>query len=166
MRRIINNFLLSNRLDTQIFIGALLSDIDKRRYALLPYQEQDGDIPAIYKFQWNGADGELLCYGNVIIGISFKLDCENITSFFLEGREDNTCTIDKDSELEELIRFLHREGIVWDIDPVNTGQKSLGVRINNTTIMYSFGIEYYGFYQISSFDTILYKSLVESDSKN
>ena len=152
----IRDFLLFGKLTENIQVGKKIIAQDKNLELIL---EQEGDIPALYRFLYTNLVFEVSCIEEIIIGISFKFDDNPKKNVFFNDKKHNIKFKSKMS-LKKLTNYIAILECNWEIDKVNTRDKTLGLMVGkNANIMYNLDSHHFGMFQIIFFDQKLYTDL-------
>jgi hypothetical protein len=136
----IKNLMLYGKLTEYLYISGNFENVlaaDRKGIQEFS-KEQQGDIPAFYGYVIDNIFYEINVVDNIIVGISTKLENNFRIKFPIEGKfEESNFVLRVKSSLLDFTKFLNSNEINWEIDKVNSREKSLGIIINSlTTIMY------------------------------
>lgn len=150
------DFLFFGNLSEDIKVGNKIVPNNENLELII---EQEKDSPALYRYLHTGLEFEIYCIQEIVIGISFKFeDNPKNHIFFLD--KDAKMKLKSKTDLQKFINYIDDVGYIWLIDKMDTGRKSLAIKINeNAKVMYDFNTNHFGFYQIIYFDNKLYESM-------
>ena len=155
-----NNFLFKGKLDEQFYLSNNITDIKLNEKVFKKIINQDGDCPALFTYIYDKILYEITVLENVIIGISTQFNNNYKMKLLVEGYEGVIFKIKVKASLLKFTDFLNCNNYSWEIDKVNSSNKTFAVKINSlTTLMYSLEKGKEGFFQIASFDRALYDKL-------
>ncbi|MBT1706466.1 hypothetical protein [Chryseosolibacter indicus] len=151
----------------QGFLGDIKTGSDINGFKcrdLEQYQVQDGDIPSLFKFNYDKGEYDISCLNGIIIGISIKFDID-LDALHKVEIEEKKFDLGYKANFVDFAMFLNQINVQWEFDKIDTGQKSIGMLLpSKTKVMYSFEKDFFGFYQVVNFNLQLYNSIRASNS--
>jgi hypothetical protein len=132
----------------------------KKEAGVILLQDQIGDIPALYESEHEGLKYEISCIKEVVVGISLKLDLYLDMLFQIPLKSGHLIEFGFKVDFVDFVKSLNDNGIDWEIDKLDTGEKAVGILMQSKTkLMYSFHKDFFGFYQAVNFSLELYHKL-------
>ncbi|AYB33335.1 hypothetical protein [Chryseolinea soli] len=152
--------LLFNGHVNGIQVGARIEPHKSDKDIIL-WQVQEGDIPAVYDFSFEGLKYEIASLQGTVVGITVKLDFYPDGYFRIQSeKSERTIDFGVKTNFIDFIEFLNELGVNWRVDEDDTGEKAIGVLLDSKTkVMYSFEKDFFGFYRVINFNLDLYQEL-------
>jgi hypothetical protein len=154
------NKLISNGyLTDSIGVGGRITD-ELKDFRIEKWQEQEGDVPAIYNLFLDDLLVEVSLINNIIFAFQIRLDKISSCSFFLIYNEKQFL-ISLNSNFIDFIKFLNENHVSWEFNIDESNDHRIVIKVNDKIDFYFlFEIDDWGLFRVSSCDLKLYESFL------
>lgn len=153
---IFKDLLGNGSLGQGIKVGMFLEETTNKNIQL--WQEQEGNTPAIYKWEQDDFQAEINTLDKLIIGFHVDfMKFENLTMVI--SNKSHSFNINAKSSFEAFIKFLNSCSIKWAFLTQECIDQKIVIKLESNILFYFlFDSEDWGLFRLGIFDLELYNS--------